>query len=180
MKHAFPVADGCYRHCLDCGLHPGWRNTTGTQCSIKLPITTGDSFRFRLHRAEVNVTYPFDGHMYKGDVYALEVTRGPSIQTFNVGRIFFEDGDGGGVTRLGAFHEHIGCTPCNAFFESEERTGPWFPDSNKRDVSINFTRPTAECRLFNVIIKDGPSAIFRTGPGSCSTSSYGSTTQNLS
>jgi hypothetical protein len=29
--HSFPLSDNCHRHCLDCGLHPGWHNTSGTQ-----------------------------------------------------------------------------------------------------------------------------------------------------
>ena len=29
----------------------------------------------------------------------------------------------GGIARIGAFHEHIGCTPCAAFYESEVYLG---------------------------------------------------------
>ena len=40
---------------------------------------------------------------------------------FDIGTVFLEQ-TFGGVTRLGAFHEHIGCTPCDAFYESESRS----------------------------------------------------------
>jgi hypothetical protein len=41
-KHSFPLSANCHRHCLDCGLHPGWHNTSGTQCSIDLPQGIAD------------------------------------------------------------------------------------------------------------------------------------------
>ena len=49
-QHAFPLAGSCRRHCLDCGLHPGWHNTTGTQCSINLAVAAQQTIRFRLRR----------------------------------------------------------------------------------------------------------------------------------
>ena len=33
-----------------------------------------------------------------------------------------------GITRTSAFNEHIGCTPCDAFDQSEVRGGPWVLD----------------------------------------------------
>ena len=45
----------------------------------------------------------------------------PSTRVFDIGTVFLEQ-TFGGVTRLGAFHEHIGCTPCDAFYESEQRS----------------------------------------------------------
>lgn len=46
-----------------------------------------------------------------------------------VGVMFYED-TYAGLGRLSAFHEHIGCTDCNAFFESEKRSGPWIHDTH--------------------------------------------------
>ena len=89
--------------------------------------------------------------------------------TIEVGRVFLED-TFEGVSRLGAFHEHIGCTPCNAFFESEIRRGPWVDQPLPRAVNaISFKRNNCSCQLFDVdmLTIDGiPAAQFRTGPGS--------------
>ena len=54
--HAFPLSDNCHRHCLDCGLHPGWHNTSGTQCSVKVALGQGDAIRFRLQRTANGTT----------------------------------------------------------------------------------------------------------------------------
>eukprot|EP00040_Diaphanoeca_grandis_P023380 m.127113 g.127113 ORF g.127113 m.127113 type:complete len:339 (+) comp29249_c0_seq2:167-1183(+) len=176
--HSFPMSGSCHRHCLDCGLHPGWHNTTGTQCSLPLTIEDGDRFTFRLQRTVTNTSYTFPSEpaaswhiKYFGSVWRLEASytkaRSPSVTTtLQVGEMFLEE-TFGGVTRLGSFHEHIGCTDCSAFYESERRTGPWLTSPHARNVSsITFTRPSAECELFDVAINEKEkSALIETGPG---------------
>ena len=89
-----------------------------------------------------------------------------------VGRMFWEN-TFAGIDRFGAFHEHIGCTPCDAFFESEVRRGPWTgpADALPRQVrSIGFKPPTAaSCQLFDVEVANAtggamPQATIKTGP----------------
>lgn len=181
-QHAFPLSPHCHRHCLDCGLHPGWSNTTGVQCSLALPIQEGQGFRFRLFRDKNSSTLhdPLGmGLTYQGSEWVLTATRvdgaltasegARTNATVEVGRVFLED-TLAGVSRLGAFHEHIGCTPCDAFYESEIRRGPWIDQPLRRTVkAIGFKRNNCSCQLFdvNMLSIDGvPAAQFRTGPGS--------------
>jgi hypothetical protein len=177
-KHSFPLSPNCHRHCLDCGLHPGWHNTSGTQCSVTLDdgIADGESFKFRLYRAAAygsTLTPPAAdgcGLSYTGSIWQLDAVRfdpsGTEVKTYTVGKVFLEETQGG-IVRFSAFHEHIGCTPCDAFFESEVRRGPWINAPNKRTVaSVGFSAPAAECRLFNVtLLSDKISARISTGPG---------------
>ena len=94
---------------------------------------------------------------YRGSTWALKATRtnpynSSSAAVFTVGVMFLEDAHDG-VTRLGAFHEHIGCTKCDAFAESEVRVGPWVgpSDPHPRAVkAVSFRRPNASCQLFDV------------------------------
>jgi hypothetical protein len=95
-KHSFPLSPNCHRHCLDCGLHPGWHNTSGTQCSVKLPegIADGESFRFRLHRTApygVELAPPAAdgcGLTYTGSTWQLDAVRfspsGAEVKTYTV------------------------------------------------------------------------------------------------
>ena len=176
-KHSFPLSPNCHRHCLDCGLHPGWHNTSGTQCSISLPdgVADGDSFRFRLFRSKpygATLTPPASdgcGLSYTGSEWtltAVKFSNGVEAQTFTVGHVFLEE-TRGGISRFGAFHEHIGCTPCDSFYESEVRRGPWIAAPNPRSVkSIGFTAPNCSCKLFDVELGlPGPGAQISTGPG---------------
>ncbi len=177
-KHSFPLSPNCHRHCLDCGLHPGWHNTSGTQCSVTLDdgIADGESFKFRLYRAAAygsTLTPPVAdgcGLSYTGSIWQLDAVRfdpsGAEVKTYTVGKVFLEETHGG-IVRFSAFHEHIGCTPCDAFFESEVRRGPWINAPSKRTVtSVGFSAPDAECRLFNVsLLPDKISAQISTGPG---------------
>ena len=187
-KHSFALSSNCYRHCLDCGLHKGWHNTTGVQCHVQMPnLKDGDVLRFRLRRVENNATFDDPtqglGLTYKGSVWELtarQITVGveeeeerSAAPSFVVGRMFWER-TYSGITRFGAFHEHIGCCPCEAFYESEVRTGPWVTSPMPRPVkSIGFTRKQVQCQRYEVAISPAdpkagrpyPSAQFRTGPG---------------
>eukprot|EP00041_Stephanoeca_diplocostata_P018679 m.393369 g.393369 ORF g.393369 m.393369 type:complete len:340 (+) comp21087_c1_seq21:223-1242(+) len=183
-KHAFPLSSTCRRHCLDCGLHPGWHNTTGTQCSVSVPIGDGTGFMFRLRQVNPNTTYtdPNDSNhvVYSGSIWNLTVVPGTPTQPRHtrvaesdailLGSVFFER-TFGLVDRLGAFHEHIGCTPCDAFFEGERRFGLTVNAPDTRTTSaITFNPPTtAECQLYNVkqapLPSGLPSVVITTGPG---------------
>jgi hypothetical protein len=121
--HAFPLeSDTCDRHCLDCGLHPGWHNTTGTQCSIKRKFVDGDKIMFRLWQSTANTTYADNSTGFKRTLHGSEWTLTAAVSTVELrikgiqakpdvlGKMFFE-GSYEGLTRFSAFHEHFGCTP---------------------------------------------------------------------
>ena len=162
--HSFPLSPNCRRHCLDCGLHPGWHNTTGTQCSISMTLSAGDMIRFRLWRSANDSVLPDPLGMgmppYHGSEWTLTATTINTGKTEVLGKMFFEDTctavcaayhpsmlprvwrpspsfcarTVSGVTRFGAFHEHIGCVPCSSFFESEVRRGPFAIQPGNRCV----------------------------------------------
>ena len=173
--HTFPLTSNCRRHCLDCGLHPGWKNTTGTQCNVPMELVEGRAhLKFRLYRsANTSVLRnPLGmGLHYIGSEWTLEASNATSGKMWTVGKMFFEDLHSG-IIRFGAFHEHIGCTPCSAFYESEIRVGPYdvkTATGAQRNVEhIRFQRKNVSCELYNVNIsltKGIPSAQFFTGPG---------------
>ena len=91
-KHAFPLSDSCRRHCLDCGLHPGWHNTTGTQCSLPLDVAEGTRVRFRLHRT-ANASTLIDptgfGLTYSGSEWELTAAV-DSAAPMVLGRMFWQ------------------------------------------------------------------------------------------
>ena len=179
--HSFPLSPNCHRHCQDCGLHPGWHNTTGTQCGVALNISEGDGFRIRATRTAAITSYEYPaGHILNGSAWVVTAQRvrqngitttpGPVI---TVGRQFWE-GTFGGIARIGSFHEHIGCIPCDAFYESEVRRGPWIHAPVPRAANVSYTESTHPvCTLHSVEVMrraDGTAdaAQIRTGPGCCS------------
>eukprot|EP00756_Hemistasia_phaeocysticola_P064779 Hpha_TRINITY_DN8058_c0_g1::TRINITY_DN8058_c0_g1_i1::g.140193::m.140193 len=163
--HAFPVSGACRRHCNDCGA-AGHGQTTGSQCPMHLPIAEGDTVEMRLYQAKPNASVVVEGITYHGGLWTAEASvSGRAF--FEVGTMLLED-TYGGVSRLGSFHEHIGCTVCDAFSESETRHGPWIGKSRTPPVSASFT-PISDkdaCRLFNASIDDKAHTVtFTTGPG---------------
>ena len=171
-QHAFPLVSSCHRNCNDCGLHPGWHNTTGTQCSVHMELSEGDHIIFRLWQSSPNSTLqnPLGmGLNYHGAEWTLTATnKSNPTQIWTVGKMLLEDSYGG-LTRFSAFHEHIGCTPCNEFYESEIRVGPYKIQPGNRAVkSIGFTRKNVSCELYevsNAVVDGHPAAQISTGPG---------------
>jgi hypothetical protein len=144
---------------------------------VPLSIEEGDSFVFRLFKTSNASTLHNPaglGKDYRGSEWTLTATRTSIHQSNNqvyvVGSMFFEDSYEG-VTRLTGFHEHIGCTPCAAFKETEIRRGPWVTAPVARAVkSISFKRPNVSCELFDVeplpTPQGGiPAVRISTGPG---------------
>ena len=90
-----------------------------------------------------------------------------------VGRQFWE-GTFTGITSIGTFHEHIGCIPCDAFYESEIRRGPWIHAPVSREANVSYVNHTGPyCKLHSVEVIQRPdgtgeAAQIRTGPGCCS------------
>ena len=201
-QHAFALSPNCHRHCLDCGLHKGWHNTTGVQCHVPMRLAAGERLRLRLRRVNANTTFDEPtqglGLMYHGSVWELTAMRvgmrratdrGGYVDNsgsedgggdnddargaFVVGRMFWER-TYGGISRFGAFHEHIGCCECDAFFESEVRTGPWVHAPISRAVhTIGFSRMNVSCQRYQVAIRQADPAAgqpyaaaqISTGPG---------------
>eukprot|EP01063_Lacrimia_lanifica_P026849 TRINITY_DN3686_c1_g3_i1.p5 TRINITY_DN3686_c1_g3~~TRINITY_DN3686_c1_g3_i1.p5 ORF type:complete len:222 (+),score=62.14 TRINITY_DN3686_c1_g3_i1:890-1555(+) len=177
--HAFPVSTTCRRHCLDCGKNRGsggWHNSTGTACGGQnITIAHGDAVRTRIHQIDGNATYRWPetpGVVYRGSIWRAEVqvvskdgVAGPPIA---IGTQFFEGVVGGGITSFGAFHEHLGCVPCDAFYESEVRRGPFEGGAHPRPPATishhNKTHPG--CQNFAVAVDNARhQAQFFTGPG---------------
>lgn len=146
---------------------------------MKVTINDGDSFEFRLFKTSNASTQHNPaglGKDYKGSEWSLTATKtsansDQAKEVYTVGSMFFEDGYSG-VTRMGGFHEHIGCTQCSAFTESEVRRGPWVSAPVARAVkSISFKRPNCSCQLFDVepippaSPTDIPAVRISTGPG---------------
>jgi hypothetical protein len=80
-RHSFPLSANCHRHCQDCGLHPGWTNTTGTQCGVAMDVAEGDGFLLRITRVAAMATFEYPpGHLLNGS--AWEVTAQVSTTGF--------------------------------------------------------------------------------------------------
>ena len=75
-RHSFPLSENCHRHCQDCGLHPGWTNTTGTQCGAPMAVAEGDGFVLRITRTAAITTYEYPpGHLLNGSAWLVTAQR---------------------------------------------------------------------------------------------------------
>jgi hypothetical protein len=164
-KHSFPLSANCHRHCQDCGLHPGWTNTTGTQCGAPMDIAEGDGFVLRITRTAAVTTFEYPkGHFLNGSAWIVTAQRirrhgipvTPPGPVMVVGRQFWE-GTFSGISRIGSFHEHIGCIPCEAFYESTIRRGPWIHAPVSREANVSYSDSKHPyCKLHSVEVMRRP------------------------
>eukprot|EP00316_Scyphosphaera_apsteinii_P011082 CAMPEP_0119330538 /NCGR_PEP_ID=MMETSP1333-20130426/78452_1 /TAXON_ID=418940 /ORGANISM="Scyphosphaera apsteinii, Strain RCC1455" /LENGTH=78 /DNA_ID=CAMNT_0007339935 /DNA_START=281 /DNA_END=514 /DNA_ORIENTATION=- len=64
------------------------------------------------------------GKTWRGDEWEVTIQDLETGQFWLVGRQLLA-GSLSGLKRISAFYEHIGCTPCGAFYAKASRHGPW-------------------------------------------------------
>jgi len=126
---ANPGRPSCKRNCNDCAVHDGAvadDGSTGTQCSVFIPAYSGQRVRMRIRRvAQAQVAF-YSGQSWQGDVWEVSVQDLNTGQGWLVGRQLLAGSSGGmRANSMSAFCEHIGCTPCDAFYARTSRAGPW-------------------------------------------------------
>jgi hypothetical protein len=174
---ALPAADPghCKRNCNDCGLHPGVYETTGVQC--KLPVSKQDysadvSYLYRLRMSNKDASVTYNDEVYKGTEWEVTVAidRGSSApaETIVLGRVLLQgDTPTTGISTYKSFHEHLGCTACDAFYEQTIVTGPFMLEGNHKVVSgsVEPLKSQYQCRRHREYHIDGLAVSIETGPG---------------
>jgi len=172
---ALPAADPglCQRNCNDCALHPDLSEaglTTGTKCRTdNFPVQEGNAFVYRLRMSKPSATTEYDGKVYQGTEWEVLVTDLQRDEVFVLGRVLFEgDTESEGVRVWKNFHEHMGCVPCDAFYERTTVTGPFILESQGvHTIGAGHLEPPASgsCKLYRVISLSNLEVQFETGPG---------------
>merc|ERR1712125_288584 len=172
---AVPASDpgSCVRNCQDCGLHPELALaglTSGTQCKLPADMREGQAFVYRIRMSNASATSLFDGTTYHGTEWEVTVTDLQNGFTFVLGRVVLTgDTASEGIEVWKNFHEHIGCTPCDAFYEKTTVTGPWILEpKDVHEVKAGFVEPlnpATSCRHYRVTSLSGLSVGIETGPG---------------
>ena len=127
---AIPDHENCNRNCNDCGVHVGDKvddGSTGTQCKVFIPRYANQVLRMRVRRVEAEGSREMYGQTWTGGVWEVTVQDLGTGEVWMVGRQLLAE-QTGGIVGTSAFNEHIGCTPCDAFDQSEVRGGPWVLD----------------------------------------------------
>jgi len=172
---AVPASDpgACVRNCQDCGLHPELAAaslTTGTQCILPADMQEGQAFVYRIRMSNPSATSLFDGKTYRGTEWEVTVTDIQNGSAFVLGRVVLEgDTTSEGIEVWKNFHEHLGCTPCDAFYEKTTVTGPWILEpKGVHEVKEGVVEPldaSTSCRHYRVTSLSGLSLSIETGPG---------------
>ena len=171
---AIPDHENCNRNCNDCGVHVGDKvddGSTGTQCKVFIPRYANQELRMRVRRVEAEGSREAYGRRWAGGVWEVTVQDLGTGEVWMVGRQLLAE-QFGGIVKTSAFNEHIGCTPCDAFDESEVRGGPWVLEPPGTTLvgatsSSPFTREDGFTCHRHTITSDGFGVVtFASGPSS--------------
>lgn len=153
-------------HACNCGRH------THMRCTAGIAMSSNQLFAYRIRSIAESATGTLDGNSYVGtewEVTAEDLSQASPVMT--VGRVILAGNSAVyGIKAMRQSHQHIGCVPCDLFYESTIISGPFINDPVGVHVirSADGTPPplTSEsCELFRMSAIGGFAIKFETGPG---------------
>jgi hypothetical protein len=165
----------CERFCgKEGGCCPGI--STGMRCTANIIMGSGQVFEYRLRSMAPNspATLSDDaaGVEYRGTewvVTAIDLSQPSEVKV--VGRVVLVgNSDQFGIKKIRQSHEHLGCTPCDLYYESTIVSGPFImdpPDAHviKKAMGEPPELTMESCELFRVSHLGGFAMKFESGPG---------------
>jgi len=145
---------------------------TGMRCTAAIAMSSNQLFAYRLRRVADTATGTLEGNSYVGtewEVTAEDLSQSSPIMV--VGRVILAGNSAVyGIKSMRQSHQHIGCVPCDLFYESTIISGPFIqePVGVHAVRSADGTPPplTSEsCELFRISSIGGFAVQFETGPG---------------
>lgn len=166
----------CVRSCVECDNYPQLRSsglTTGVVCTVDVGIVDESSFVYRLRQSKPETSMAFQGSKYDGSEWEVTVRDVSTDAYYVVGRFFLEGASStSGISSFMATHEHLGCAPCDAYFQSVRTAGPFVLNPKKqhflKDAAVSAPA-TAQgegglCKLHRVVSLRGLTLLYQSGP----------------
>lgn len=162
----------CKRACLGCDQYPHLLSSglaSGTVCGVDVGVMNSQAFVYRFFQSVPEAEVEFDGAIYRGTEWEVNVRDTSTGAFYTLGRVVLEGHSKNiGMVGFAASHEHLGCAPCDAYYQAARVTGPFIlvPQGVHRisrcDVDI---KATPECGLSRVVGLGGLSLLYESGPG---------------
>jgi hypothetical protein len=129
-KHHPGVVGTCRRHCINCDdLHPQHMiagHSTGTICTANVKVDSFGTYVYRLVQREGTRKVEYDAATYIGAEWEVRIMEQSSGVVWVLGTIVTEGTSNmSGITHFSATHEHLGCSPCDAYYQAIRATGPF-------------------------------------------------------
>lgn len=146
---------------------------THVRCEATMAMNSKQVFAYRVRQSNTTAMGTLDAHLYPGTEWEISAQdlQDSTLPPMTIGRVMLA-GLGGehGIKSLGQTHQHIGCVPCDLFYESTIVTGPFIniPHASHAVRSADGSPPdlTADsCELFRISALGGFAVRFETGPG---------------
>lgn len=164
----------CTRVCSNCANKPALvaiGETTGVRCEVSMAMDDGDGFIYRLKLVTGDAFSEYEGARYQGaewQVLIRDVSNGNEV---SVGRILLEGNThSSGIEKFSNVHMHLGCTPCDAFYQGTVVGGPYItqPEGKHKVKACEvqaLENMGTECNLRRAVGLGGMSVFLESGPG---------------
>jgi len=176
----------CRRTCVDCEKHPEIMASgldTGVMCTVDVGIMDGQAFVYQLRQSKGaqtvlhadRATASPESLEYKGSEWVVTVRDTSTGAYYEVGRVVLEGTSADdGIKGFSAEHAHIGCSPCDAYFQAARVTGPFILSPGMHQITTCHSGPAWEsaeharysrCDLHRVVGLGGYTLLYESGPG---------------
>jgi hypothetical protein len=165
----------CKRACVGCAANPELMtagSSSGVDCGLSVAVQDGSAFVYRIHKSSDEETTEYDGVIYAGPEWVINVRDMNTGSVYTIGRFITEGfGPQHGIVDFSSSHEHLGCAPCDAYYQATRVTGPFV----LRPAGVHYiqTAETAHpretdtkdtCRMQRAVGLGGLGLLYESGP----------------
>lgn len=146
-------------------------DSTGTTCNVGYSaLQGGEAFVYRLRMTKGAAEAKYAGMWYFGSEWEVSVKDLTNQQQSVLGKVLLEgDTKDQGIETISHEHEHLGCTPCDAFYEKTSIHGPFvLQPAGKHNITAgksDLTEEAGTCNLHREVSLGGYGIQIETGPG---------------
>eukprot|EP00929_Paragymnodinium_shiwhaense_P012903 TRINITY_DN120780_c0_g1_i1.p1 TRINITY_DN120780_c0_g1~~TRINITY_DN120780_c0_g1_i1.p1 ORF type:complete len:585 (-),score=119.76 TRINITY_DN120780_c0_g1_i1:23-1777(-) len=163
----------CVRACVGCDNYPQLRSsglTTGVACKLDVGVDDGHGFVYRIRQSKAAAQVQFEGVQYDGAEWEVTVRDTVTEAYYVLGRVLLEGAsEDVGIATFTATHEHLGCAPCDAYFQAVRVNGPYVLQPSRQHImrSCEITAGAesgALCKLHRAVSLGGLTVLYESGP----------------
>merc|ERR1719356_783114 len=163
----------CKRACVGCDDYPQLSASglsTGTLCSIDVGMDNGMGFVYRIHKTKDEQSVNFDGATYMGSEWQINIHDTTTGGFYVLARVILEGNAAhNGIRNFAATHQHLGCAPCDAYYQATRVTGPFIlqPKNVHAHLYADYQlqqKVGTQCAMHRVSGLGGYSILYESGP----------------
>jgi len=163
----------CKRTCVGCEDFPQLAASglsTGVLCSIDVGMDNNMGFVYRIHKSKDDQRVNYDGSEYMGTEWQINIHDTTTGGFYVLARVILEGNAAhNGIRNFASTHQHLGCSPCDAYYQATRVTGPFVlqPKNQHNHLSMKYDLQKSvgqNCAMHRVAGLGGYTVLYESGP----------------